>query len=99
MESNTFSIKRNTFDQLPKEIVNYINYELNYFHVISKKKFFVRYCNETGDIELGRFRTINEDKDLDYIIIFRANNLYHFFKDLLELRQILVRKSRFERVN
>ena len=38
MKSNTFYINRNTFDPLGKEVVNYINYELNYFNVISKKK-------------------------------------------------------------
>jgi hypothetical protein len=38
IKSNTFNINRNTFDPLGKEVVNYINYELNYFNVISKKK-------------------------------------------------------------
>ncbi|HJT85498.1 MAG TPA: hypothetical protein VJ697_13540 [Nitrososphaeraceae archaeon] len=99
MESNTFYLKRNTFDPFTKEIVNYINYELNYFHVISQKRFFVQYCDETGEVELWRFCTHNEDKNLDYIIVFRSNNLNHFFKNLFEVRGFLVRKSKFERVN
>jgi hypothetical protein len=37
IKSNTFNINRNTFDPLGKEVVNYINYELNYFNVIKKK--------------------------------------------------------------
>ena len=63
----------------------YINYELNYFNDISKKGFFVRFCDETANIKLGRFCSHNEDKYLDYIIII-VQIIYIIFKNLLVVR-------------
>ena len=83
--SNNFNtVNTNSYsDVLPKQFLNYINYELSCFEKITNKKFFFKVL-QNDRFELNVYQSKEEvENDLNkskYKIIYRANNLYQFIK-------------------
>jgi hypothetical protein len=83
-------------DVLPKQFLNYINYELSCFEKITNKKFCFKVLNNDR-FELNVYESKKEEGEEDdkckskYQIIYRANNLYQFIKRLLMIREYLIK--------
>jgi len=83
-------------DVLPKQFLNYINYELGFFEKITNKKFCFNVLNNDR-FELNVYESKKEEGEEDdkckskCQIIYRANNLYQFIKRLLMIREYLIK--------
>ena len=78
-----------SYDVLPKQFLNYIDYELSCFEKITNKKFFFNLL-KNDKFELNVYESKEEDNNKSkYQIIYRANNLYQFIKRLLMIREYL----------
>jgi hypothetical protein len=92
MTNNNFNTSSTSnYDVLPKQFLNYINYELNLFEKITNKKFFFNILSN-GKFELNVYETKEEEDDdtkSKYQVIYRANNIYQFIKRLFMLREHL----------
>jgi hypothetical protein len=84
-----------SYNIVPKHFLNYINYELSFFEKITtNKKFF--FNSLSNDIfELNVYETKEDGNDDNnnnnkskYHLIYRANNLYRFIKNLFMIRDI-----------
>ena len=81
---------------IPEQFLNYINYELSFFEKITNKKFFFIILNNDR-FELNVYESKEEKDDNDnsnkseYQVIYRANNLYQFIKNLFILREYLIK--------
>ena len=87
---NTFNT--NSYSHiLPKQFLNYIDYELSCFEKITNKKFFFNLL-KNDKFELNVYESKEEDDNKSkYQIIYRANNLYQFIKRLLMIREYLIK--------
>lgn len=91
--SNNFNtVNTNSYsDILPKQFLNYIDYELSCFEKITNKKFFFNLL-KNDKFELNVYESKEEDDNKSkYQIIYRANNLYQFIKRLLMIREYLIK--------
>ena len=91
--SNNFTtVNINSYsDILPKQFLNYIDYELSCFEKITNKKFFFNLL-KNDKFELNVYESKEEDNNKSkYHIIYRANNLYQFIKRLLMIREYLIK--------
>ena len=91
--SNNFNtVNTNSYsDILPKQFLNYIDYELSCFEKITNKKFFFNLL-KNDKFELNVYESKEEDDNKSkYHIIYRANNLYQFIKRLLMIREYLIK--------
>jgi hypothetical protein len=91
--SNNFNtVNTNSYsDILPKQFLNYIDYELSCFEKITNKKFFFNLL-KNDKFELNVYESKEEDNNKSkYQIIYRANNLYQFIKRLLMIREYLIK--------
>ena len=91
--SNNFNtVNTNSYsDILPKQFLNYIDYELSCFEKITNKKFFFNIL-KNDKFELNVYESKEEDNNKSkYQIIYRANNLYQFIKRLLMIREYLIK--------
>ena len=91
--SNNFNtVNTNSYsDILPKQFLNYIDYELSCFEKITNKKFFFNVL-KNDKFELNVYESKEEDNNKSkYQIIYRANNLYQFIKRLLMIREYLIK--------
>ena len=91
--SNNFNtVNTNSYsDILPKQFLNYIDYELSCFEKITNKKFFFNLL-KNDKFELNVYESKEEDDNKSkYRIIYRANNLYQFIKRLLMIREYLIK--------
>ena len=80
-----------SYDILPKQFLNYIDYELSCFEKITNKKFFFNLL-KNDKFELNVYESKEEDNNKSkYQIIYRANNLYQFIKRLLMIREYLIK--------
>ena len=88
---NNFNSINTSYDLMPKQLLNYIDYELSCFEKITNKKFFFNILK--NDIfELNVYESKEEDTNKSkYQIIYRANNLYQFIKRLLMIREYLIK--------
>ncbi|MGZ5501766.1 MAG: hypothetical protein ACXWEW_11515 [Nitrososphaeraceae archaeon] len=81
---------------MPKQLLNYIDYELSCFEKITNKKFFFNVL-KNDKFELNVYESKEEeeieedDNKSKYQIIYRANNLYQFIKRLLMIREYLIK--------
>jgi hypothetical protein len=98
MSNNFNNINTNSYnDILPKQFLNYINYELSCFEKITNKKFFFNILkNEKFQLNVYQSKkeeeeVENDDNKSKYQIIYRANNLYQFIKRLLMIREYLIK--------
>src|SRR5680860_1697919 len=91
---NNFNSSNTSYDLMPKQLLNYIDYELSCFEKITNKKFFFNVL-KNDKFELNVYESKEEEEEDDnkskYQIIYRANNLYQFIKRLLMIREYLIR--------
>jgi hypothetical protein len=75
--TNNFNTNNNTsnYNVLPKQFLNYINYELIFFEKITNKKFFFILGNDRFELKVSKSKEDYNDKS-KYQLIYRANNLY-----------------------
>ena len=93
--NNNFNNTSSNYNVLPKQFLNYINYELSFFEKITNKKFFFNILSNDR-FELNVYETKEEDYDDNkskYQVIYRANNLYQFIKNLFMIREHLIKNS------
>jgi hypothetical protein len=96
MTNNNFNTNSSAsnYDVLPKQFINYINYELSLFEKITNKKFFFNILsNEKFELSVCETK---EEKDYDYNktkyqVVYRANNIYQFIKRLFMIREHLIK--------
>ncbi len=88
---NNFNGINASNDILPKQFLNYIDYELSCFEKITNKKFFFNLLkNDKFELNVYESKEENNNKP-KYQIIYRANNLYQFIKRLLMIREYLIK--------
>jgi hypothetical protein len=88
---NNFNGINASNDVLPKQFLNYIDYELSCFEKITNKKFFFNLLkNDKFELNVYESKEENNNKS-KYQIIYRANNLYQFIKRLLMIREYLIK--------
>jgi hypothetical protein len=81
----------NSYNVLPKQFLNYINYELSFFEKVADRKFLFNVLrNDKFELRVSKSKEEYNDKP-EYQIIYRANNLYQFIKNLLMLREYLIK--------
>jgi hypothetical protein len=92
MYNNFNNINSSSYDVLPRQFLNYIDYELSCFEKIINKKFFFNIL-KNDKFELNVYVSKEEDDNdkSKYHIIYRANNLYQFIKRLLMIREYLIK--------
>ena len=85
--NNIFNTTNNYNFFLPKQFLNYINYELSFFEKIAHKKFIFNIStNDRHELKVSK--SIKEDgKQSKYKLLYGANNLYQFIKNLLMIRE------------
>jgi hypothetical protein len=77
---------------MPKQLLNYIDYELSCFEKITNKKFFFNVLkNDKFELNVYESKEEEDDNKSKYQIIYRANNLYQFIKRLLMIREYLIK--------
>ncbi len=98
MTNNNFNIRSiSNYDVLPKQFLNYINYELNLFEKITNKKFsFIILSNDRFELNVyeskeEKYGNDNSNNKLEFQVIYRSNNLYQFIKNLFILRDHLIK--------
>jgi hypothetical protein len=98
MTNNNFNIRSTSnYDVLPKQFLNYINYELNLFEKITNKKFsFIILSNDRFELNVyeskeEKYGNDNSNNKLEFQVIYRSNNLYQFIKNLFILRDHLIK--------
>ena len=87
---NNFNSINTSYDVLPKQLLNYIDYELSCFEKITNKKFFFNLL-KNDKFELNVYESKEDNNKSKYHIIYRANNLYQFIKRLLMIREYLIK--------
>ena len=76
---------------IPKQFLNYINYELSFFEKIVDRKFLINILrNDRFELKVSKSKEDYNDKS-KFQIIYRANNLYQFIKNLLIIREYLIK--------
>ena len=79
---------------IPKQFLNYINYELSFFEKIVDRKFLINILrNDRFELKVSQSKeddNNNNDKS-KYQLIYRTNNLYRFIKNLLMIREYLIK--------
>ena len=87
---NNFNGVNASNDILPKQFLNYIDFELRCFEKITNKKFFFNLL-KNDKFELNVYESKEDNNKSKYQIIYRANNLYQFIKRLLMIREYLIK--------
>ena len=93
--SNNFNtVNTNSYSNiLPKQFLNYINYELTLFEKITNKKFFFNIVsNDRFELNVYKSKEVENDNNKSkYHLVYSANNFYHFIKNLLMIREHLIK--------
>ena len=80
---------------IPKQFLNYINYELSFFEKIVDRKFLIDILrNDRFELKVSKSKEDDDDNNNDkseYQLIYRTNNLYRFIKNLLMIREYLIK--------
>ena len=87
---NNFNNINTSYYVLPRQFLNYIDYELSCFEKITNKKFFFNLL-KNDKFELNVYESKEDNNKSKYQIIYRANNLYQFIKRLLMIREYLIK--------
>jgi hypothetical protein len=86
-----FNNNNNSYNVLPKQFLNYINYELTFFEKVADKKFLFNVLrNDKFELKVSKSKEENDDKS-EYQIIYSVNNLHQFIKNLLMIREYLIK--------
>jgi hypothetical protein len=90
---NNFNNINTSYYVLPRQFLNYIDYELSCFEKMTNKKFFFNILkNDKFQLNVYKSKKGEDDNDKSkYQIIYRANNLYQFIKRLLMIREYLIK--------
>ena len=94
MTNNNFNTNSSTsnYDVLPKQFLNYINYELSLFEKITNKKFsFNILSNDKFELSVCETKDDYDDNKSKYQVIYSANNIYQFIKRLFMIREHLIK--------
>ena len=92
--TNIFNTNNNnSYNVLPKQFLNYINYELSFFEKIVDRKFLINILrNDRFELKVSKSKEDNNNNDKSkYQLIYRTNNLYRFIKNLLIIREYLIK--------
>ena len=90
--NNNFNNTSSNYNVLPKQFLNYINYELSFFEKITNKKFFFNILsNDRFELNVYETKEDYDDNKSKYQVIYRANNLYQFIKRLFMIREHLIK--------
>jgi hypothetical protein len=80
---------------IPKQFLNYINYELSFFEKIVDRKFLINILrNDRFELKVYKLKEDGDNNNNDkskYQLIYRTNNLYRFIKNLLMIREYLIK--------
>jgi hypothetical protein len=82
---------------IPKQFLNYINYELSFFEKIVDRKFLINILrNDRFELKVSKSKEDNNNNNNNndkskYQLIYRTNNLYRFIKNLLIIREYLIK--------
>ena|SRR5688572_4972574 len=78
---------------IPKQFLNYINYELSFFEKIVDRKFLINILrNDRFELKVSQSKEDDNNNDKSkYQLIYRTNNLYRFIKNLLMIREYLIK--------
>ena len=81
---------------IPKQFLNYINYELSFFEKIVDRKFLINILrNDRFELKVSKSKEDDDDNNNNdkskYQLIYRTNNLYRFIKNLLMIREYLIK--------
>ena len=88
---NNFNNINTSYYVLPRQFLNYIDYELSCFEKITNKKFFFNILkNDKFGLNVYVSKEEDDNDKSKYQIIYRANNLYQFIKRLLMVREYLI---------
>jgi hypothetical protein len=80
------------YDALPKNFFNYINFELSFFEKITSKKFFFTILNnDRFELNVYDSKEGSNDNNSKYHLIYGANNLNQFIKNLFMIREYLIK--------
>ena len=91
VSTTTNNNKNSNYNELSKQFLDYINYELSFFEKIADKKFLFNISsNDRFELKVSKSKEDYNDKS-KFQIIYRANNLYHFTKNLLIIREYLIK--------
>jgi len=86
---NSYNNINTSFDVLPKQFLNYINYELSFIGKISHRKFlFNILSNDIFELKASKSK---DNYKSNYQILYRTNNLYKFIKNLFMIREYLIK--------
>jgi hypothetical protein len=85
-----FNIFNINYDIIPKPFLNYINYELRVFEQITGRKFLLEISTESLELKVSK-QIEDNNKHTKYHLLYEANNLYFFIKNLLMIREYLIR--------
>jgi hypothetical protein len=89
---NNFNNINTNYDVLPRQFLNYIDYELSCFEKITNKKFFfIILKNDKFQLNVYDQKKEDDNNKSKYQIIYRANNLYQFIKRLLLIREYIIK--------
>ena len=78
--STTTNNKNSNYNELSKQFLDYINYELSFFEKNAYKKFLFNISsNDRFELKVSKSKEDYNDKS-KFQIIYRANNLYHYQK-------------------
>jgi hypothetical protein len=89
-EPTNFNILNINYDIIPKQFLNYINYELKFFEQITSRKFLIEVSTDRFELKVSKKTEDNNDHS-KYHLLYEANNLYYFIKNLLMIREYLIR--------
>ena len=85
-----FNILNINYDIIPKQFLHYINYELRVFEQITGRKFLIEISNDRLELMVSK-QTEDNNKHTKYHLLYKANNLYFIIKNLLMIREYLIR--------
>jgi hypothetical protein len=89
MTNNNFNVTSD-YNELPKQFLDYINYELSFFEKIADKKFLFN-ISSNDRFELKVSKSKEDYNQSNYQLIYRANNIYQFIKNLLVIGEYLIK--------
>src|SRR5687767_15147123 len=91
--NDNFNINHTSYSDLPKQFLNYINYELSFFEKIVDRKFLINILrNDRFELKVSKSKEEDNNNDKSkYQLIYRTNNLYRFIKNLLMIREYLIK--------
>jgi hypothetical protein len=90
-------MNNNSNNILPEHFLTYINYELSFFERIADRRFFINILsNDRLELKISESKETKEYNDHSqskHQLIFTANNIHRFIKNLLLIREYIIKNS------